>query len=350
MSLPIVIVFERHWDIIPKFVIKHLLPALNKRGYETFCFEAPQDLSSAEIIDRHNAGLEADSAFQQKAEELLKQVGITTRLSEISFCSLTEQLRLYVSSKRYVEGAERIKQLPASHILKQIFVEASKLSMSLKGIDIGCKGFDKMTSVDLSKRMSSIRGREDSRITTIVQNLLKLRTQQKEGIIFSCGALHAKRLIDKLEDHGLQDEVLYYFPHSSSRYEESVDDIDALKTDTLEGHTYLLAQKDIKPFGERVIREITRKTKYTREILDYNSHSQFLSDRFKTNFRAFLRPGYHVDALVEVTEPSATAIKDIRRRVTAAGVQTHYISLNGRKYLAIPNVNSGDVAERIRKI
>ena len=45
MSLPIVIIFERHWDTIPKTIIKDLLPALNKKGYQTFCFEAPQDLS-----------------------------------------------------------------------------------------------------------------------------------------------------------------------------------------------------------------------------------------------------------------------------------------------------------------
>ena len=109
-----------------------------------------------------------------------------------------------------------------------------------------------------------------------------------------------------------------------------------------------MASKDIKPFGERVIREIIGKTRYTKEILDYNSHSQFLSDCFKTNFKAFLRPGYHVDALVDVTEPSD--IEDIQRRTSVAGAQTHRISLGGRNYLAIPNVNTRDIAERIRKI
>jgi hypothetical protein len=220
MSLPIVIIFERHWDTIPKSVIKDLLPDLNKRGYETFCFEAPQNLSAAEIVDRHNSGLELDSDIQQQAEKLLKQVGITTKLSDMSFHSLAELLRLYVSSKRYVDVAEKVKQLPASRMLKEIFGEAAKLSMSLKGIDVGSEDFDEMTSADHSKRMSGIRIREDYRITTMVQNLLKLRTQQEEGIIFACGALHAKGLMDEFKKHGLQDEVLYYFPHSSSRYDE----------------------------------------------------------------------------------------------------------------------------------
>lgn len=351
MSLPILIVFERHWDTIPKTLIKDLLPELSKRGYETVCFEAPQDLSTAEINDRQNSALERDLDIQQQAEKLLKQVGITSKLSDMSFSSLAELLRLYVSSKKYEYVAEKIKQLSASRILKEIFGEATKLPMSLKGIDINSKDFDKITSVDLSRRMSVINLKEDQRISTMFQNLLKLRTQQKEGVIFICGARHAKGLIDQFKKRGLQDEVLYYFPHSSSRYDESMDDIEALvndSLDTLVDHTHLLDQKDIEQFGKRVIREITEKTKYTKEILDYNSHSRFLSDCFKTNFRAFLRPGYHVDALVDVTEPSD--IEDIQKRVSATGVQTHRITLDGRNYLVIPNVNTGDIAEKIRKI
>ncbi len=349
--LPVIIIFERHWDTIPKSVIKNLLPDLNKIGYKTFCFEAPQNLSSAKIVDRYNSGLKFDSDIQQHAEKFLKKVGIASELSDMSFRSLTELLRLHVSSTEYVKAAEKIKQLPASRILKDVFDEATKLSMSLKGIDINSEEFYKMISVDLLRRMPGIRLNEDHRITTMFKNLLELRTQHGKGVIFVCGAFHAKGLVDEFKKHGLQDEILYYFLHSSSCYDESINDIKIITNNalgTLVDHTYLLAQKDIKPFSERVIREIAEKTKYTREILDYNSHSQFLSNCFKTNFRAFLRSEYHVDALVDVTEPSN--IEDIQLRVSAAGVQTHRISLNGRNYLAIPNVNTRDIAERIRKI
>lgn len=117
MSLPIVIIFERHWDTVPKSVMQYSLPHLSKRGYETFCFEAPQNLSSAEIVDRHNSWLEFDSDIQQQAEKLLKQVGITSKLSDMSFGSLAELLRLHVSSKRYLGVAEKVKQLPAFRML-----------------------------------------------------------------------------------------------------------------------------------------------------------------------------------------------------------------------------------------
>ena len=153
MSLPIVIIFERHWDTIPKSIVKELLPDLNKKGYQTFCFEAPQDLSPREIVDRHNSGLEFDTEVQQQAEQFLRRAGIITTLSEISFCNLAVLMRLFVSSKKYVDVAERLKQLPVSRILKESFDEAAALSMSLKGVDIDAKEFDEMLSSNVVRRM-----------------------------------------------------------------------------------------------------------------------------------------------------------------------------------------------------
>jgi hypothetical protein len=348
MSLPIVIIFERHWDLIPKSLVKELLPELSKRGYGNFCFEAPENLSEAEIANQHNSALELDSKIEEQAQELLKQVGIIKNLSDMSFSSLAELLKLYVSSKRYIDVAEKLKQLGASRLLKEIFVEAAKLAISIKGIDIRSEDFNQIVSVNLLNRMTHIKSQEDYRIRTIFKNLLKIRAEQEEGIIFSCGAFHAKTLIDEFKKQHLQDEVVYYFPHSSSRYDESADDIKKLMNDTLIDHIYLLSQKDIKPFSKKIIREIAEKTRYTREIVEYNSHSQFLSDCFKTNFRAFLLPRYHVDGLLNISE--SCDIEEIQKQVSAVGVQTHRIFLGGQNYLSIPNINSKDIAEKIRKI
>ena len=51
-----------------------------------------------------------------------------------------------------------------------------------------------------------------------------------------------------------------------------------------------------------------------------------------------------------IPQTESTDIEDIQRRVSAVGVKTHSISLEGRRYLVIPNVNTSDIAERIRKI
>lgn len=349
MSVPIVIVFERHWDTIPKLLVKDLLPGLASKGYGNLCFEAPQDLTSSQIIDQHNSELELDVDMQKQAETLLRQVGITKKLSDMSFGSLAELMRLYVSSKKYETVAGKIKQLSAFRILKDIFDEAAKIHLSVKGIDIRSEDFNRMASSNLFERMMGIRENEEYRITTIFENLLKLRAQQEKGIIFVCGASHASGLLAKFKERNMHDEVLYYFPHSSSRYDDSLDDIkEVLMNDTLQGHTHLLTKERIRPFSKKIVKEITGKIKYVKEIADGNSHSQFLSQCFKTNFRAFLRPGHYVDALVGIDD--TPNIESIMKRVNEVGVQTHSISLNERRYLVVPGVNTSEIANRIRKI
>lgn len=94
--------------------------------------------------------------------------------------------------------------------------------------------------------MSHLEAMDDHRIHTIFSNLLKIRAQQGEGIIFACGAFHAPKLLDEFKKQNMQDEVLYYFPHSASRYDNRVDDIQVSMNDTLLGHTYLLTQKEVR--------------------------------------------------------------------------------------------------------
>lgn len=351
MSLPIIILFERHWDCTPKSLLKEMLPDLSLRGYKSFCFEAPQNLTSTDIIHQHRSGVELDSTIEQQAEKLLKQVGITCKLSNVSFSTLAQQLRLYVSSKKYVEVAEKIKQLPASQILKEIFDEAEKLAFDIKGIDLDSDEFFAMLSNDISQRMPAIVRREDQRITTMVQNLLKLRAEQEEGIIFACGALHTKGLIEEFNKRGLKDEVLFYFPHSSMRYDESVDDIEDLinlSSGFLSNHSHLLNPEDIQPFGTRILSEITQKTTYSQEILYQNSHIEHLNHSLQTHFRSFLRPGYHLDALLNVSE--TPNIEEIQKRIITAAIKTHYIFLEGQKTLVIPNINTQDIANKIRQL
>jgi hypothetical protein len=346
MSLPIVIIFERHWDTIPKLLVKDALSDLSKRGYENLCFEVSHELSSLEIINRHDAGLKFDSDIQQQTEACLKKLNITAKLCDISFTKLSQLMRLYVSSKKYHEVATKIKQLPASLILKEIFNDTTKLSMSVKGVDIA--DFDDVVTGDISEVASKVRRDENFRIATIFKNLCKLRSQQKEGIVFICGAFHAEGLLNEFKKHNLEKEVLYYFPHSTSRYDESMDDIKEAMNKTLKDHTYLLSPKEIRPLKEKIIKEVVEKTNYEMQIQQGTMNSQFLSEIFKTNVRAFLRPGYHVDALVDAERNSEGEM--IEKRFSELGVKTHPLTLNDHKYLVIPNINTKDISDRIHKI
>lgn len=350
MSLPIVIIFERHWDTTPKSVVKDLIPRLYRRGYQTFCFDAPQNVSLKEIFDRQKHNIECYSKIEAVVEKTLREAGITIPLNQIGYGTLTSIIRGCVSTTGCNDLALKVKELAACRMLGDIFRLAEQLSMSLKGIDLDSNPYDKITSSPLSEKMELLERNGNQIIATMIQNLIKIRNQG-EGVIFSCGAFHAKGLVEAFKKQGLQDEVLYYFPHSPTRFDEGIDDVAYMLTKNegvLDNHTHLLKEEDVPLFSRRVVKEVSEKTRYIKEITDPNSHSDFLSKRFRANFRVFLRPGYHLDALVDVRKVSDW--EEVKKLAEASGVQTDIVSLKGQNYLAIPNVNSRDIAEKIRKI
>jgi len=348
-SMPIVVIFERHWDEAPKQIVKSLIPKLAEEGYDTLCFEAPQNLTENEILSSHNAGLELDNKIDSQAKEYLERVGIkNVKLSDIGFKKLTELMRLYVSSKRYLEVSEKIKVLPASILLKDVFDSANRFSLTVKGVDVDATDFAGIVSLDLSKRMSAIEKNEDYRIATISRNLFKLNSE-RNGLIFVCGALHAENLVNKFKEQNIHDRVLYYFPHSDKNYDDSVEDVkEYLSNDTLKNHTFcLINEGDRKLLINRIIKEVKSKnTQYKEEIIVGNSHSGFLSDVFKKNFQAFMRPGYYVDALLNIdTEDN---IEEVIERLREVNISTHKTSLLGSMYLVVAEVNTREIADNIR--
>ena len=348
-SMPIVVIFERHWDEAPKQTLKSLIPMLAQEGYDTLCFEAPQNLNESEIMASFNQNIEFDSNLSSQADEYLRRVGVTSKLSDIGFGKLANLMRLYVSSKKYNKVAEKIKNLPASLLLKDIFKDAQRLSISINGVDIDHTDFGNILSLDLLERSVSIEKNEDYRIKTITNNLIKLRNK-RGGVVFVCGALHADNLIAKLKEKNIQD-VLYYFPHSAKQFDDNIDDIKIIIADgILKDHSYrLLNEKDAKSLNEKIIKEIkSSNTQYRKEVEGGNSHSEFLSEVFKANVQAFERPGYYVDALLDTNQ--SVDVKNITEKLQEANIQFHQTSLDGHTYLVIPEVNTREVAENIRRL
>jgi hypothetical protein len=350
-SMPILIIFERHWDEAPKQIVKSLIPKLSQEGYDTLCFEAPQNLTESEILSSHNEGLDLDNRIHSQAKEYLERAGIRNiLLQDIGFKKLSNLIRLYVSSQKYLELTEKIKGLPSSLLLKDLFNQATRLSLSIKGVDIDATDFDAMLSFDLSKRMSFIEKNEDYRIETIAGNLFRLHGERK-GLIFICGALHAENLINKFKAQNIHDRVLYYFPHSNKNYEDSVEDVkEYLSNDTLKKHTFcLLDESDCQSLVNRIIREIkSSNTHYKKEIIGGNSHSVFLSHFFQKDFRAFIRPGYYVDALLDIDREGD--IEKIVKKLQEVNVATHKTSLHGSSYLVVPEINTTEVADNLRRL
>lgn len=346
-SLPIIVIFERHWDQEPKKLLKGLIPKLYEEGYDTLCFEAPQNSTEEELLSRHRKGLEVDSKVNSDAYEYLRRVGIKDIvLSDLGFKKLVELMRFYVSSQRYLDVAEKIKGLPSSILLKEIFKNAKKFYFNIKGIDID--EFESLLSPDLSQRMRIIEEKENYRISTIFKNLLSLYRSGK-NVVFMCGALHAENLINKFNKKGMQDKVLYYFPHSDKKFDDSIDDIKELFSyETLKNHTFCLSNvQDRALLQERMIKEIkSNNINYKEEVIGGNSHTQFLSNFFNKNFKAFLRPGYYVDAALDSSD--IENCEYIVKKLEEVNIHTKNITLEGRTHLIIRNINTRIVADNIR--
>lgn len=349
MSLPIVIIFERHWDTIPKLATLDLLPSLANYGYDTYCLEIPENVSQDEIIAGHASGLKEDIDVQIGAENLLKQKGIIKNLGTESFNSLAELMRLHVSSKQYFECAEKIKQLEASKILKDIFKQATQLSFLIKGIDIKSGDFDEMISPDITARGKGLTTNEEYRISTFFKNLVDLH-RERDGVVFVCGARHAEKLLRKFKEKGMENRVVYFFPYSKERYFHHIDDVREIslaKNPALHKHSSLLSQDRIKPFTQEVMTSIKNGATYQQEIFGGNSHSQYLSQHFKVDFKAFLRRGNYVDALVST---KVSNIEDIRKELDHLDIESHDTTIDKEGYLVIPSINTRPVSSKIRQL
>jgi hypothetical protein len=344
MCLPTIIIFERHWDTIPKLVVQQLLPALADHGYTALCVESGEQWTTDEIIAEVKNKAEFASDLHNQAQNLLHNANIYKNLSDEPFGSLMELMRLYVSSQRYVEVAEHIKHLPATQVYAKIMEQVKTLPLQLKGVDDGAS-LSEILQNDFLSRTNAIGLKEEKRINAMFTNLCK-----QEGGIFICGALHADNLVKKFAKAGLQERVLYYFLHSHAFYENEFNDvakciqISAL----LQGHTHLLQETEVASFAKRVLSEVVPKIGYKREILEPNSHKELLNKKFSSKFQLFLRPGYYVDALVDVEKNRQVEV--VKKSCEAAGIQTRETSHEGRQFLVIPSVNTKAVAEKLQAL
>ncbi|HEV8052700.1 MAG TPA: hypothetical protein VGP47_09405 [Parachlamydiaceae bacterium] len=348
--LPIIVIFEQHWDKAPKEVLKHVLPQLSSHGYDTLCYEVPKNLNELEIITGWEGTLEFCTNLTNQAQGLLKQVGFVRNVSEVAFTELIELLRLYVSSKRYVEVAERIKELPGSIVLNEIIHNAKQLSFTIKGIDIDEDDFHQIVSADLTKKLSIVKKNEVIRIKTFTDNLFELYKEGK-GLIFPCGVLHAGNVMAKFKEKNMQDHVLYYFPHS----ETLCDDENALTevkehSPELKNHSYcILNENDKDALANRIIKDIkSKQNPYQEGIVEGTSATVYLSQIFKVDCNALIRPGYFVDAVIDTNQ--VADLNDIKDKLYFADIESHQTILADHSYLVIPSVNTEQVSSSISRL
>ena len=137
MTKPILIFLERHWDPIPKKVLRNTLPELLENGYQTLCFENPVDDSEELII----AGVQ--STISQIKSSLNQAYGLLSRrgrshenLCDMEYSKLYQLLELYVSSKHYSELALHFKELPGHKAKLALLQQAKSMHFNMSGVDL----------------------------------------------------------------------------------------------------------------------------------------------------------------------------------------------------------------------
>ena len=179
-------------------------------------------------------------------------------------------------------------------------------------------------------KMPQIEKKEDERIASFARNILRLR-KEGVGLVFACGAIHSQNLISELKRQGLDDQVVYYFTHSSKSYEEGYDDIKKhLNFEVLKDRIIRLDENnEIKTFSNRVVKEIKQKNRnYCVEVIEKNSHAEILSKLFNVQFTVKMRPGYYVDALLAIEEN--TSVNEIKQSLKKFEVAFEEIQINGK--------------------
>lgn len=350
--LPIVMIFERHWDETPKQLVQELIPQLSFEGYNTLCFEAGSERSEQDMLLSLKELVKTTTNLHTRALDYLEhaQVQIKGRLSDLSYEKLCDLMEQHVASKYYRELTEKIKNLPAILQLERMLEMAAEHSFSLKGVDSG-KDLDEISSSkSFRERGIKVHLNEASRIQRLAEELFRLHSEQK-GIIHIGGGVHSKRLVAKLMEKGLKEsDIICYFPHSSKFFSSTETDFEVIKEDTLEGSLHCLKdEKEIKSFSQKIITEIRLKNRhYQKEIVGGTYQSRFLTDFFQVEFKAFLKPGYHVDALL--LKNSAEDIEGIIQKQHEKNIQTESVFLKDEEYLLIRNVNTKAVYENIQKL
>ncbi|MBA2368573.1 MAG: hypothetical protein H0V82_06075 [Candidatus Protochlamydia sp.] len=351
MTLPILIIFERHWDEAPKQLLNELIPKLSYEGYNTFCVEAGSERSENDIISNFYIELERTSKLNFQALQYLEKrgIGLKGRLSDLSYEDLSELMRLHVSSQRFLEVAEKIKHLPALLLYKDTLNLAFKHFYNLTGVDNG-KDLDAILSANMEEKHNQIIQRELSRIQSQADRLFELY-QKKKGVIFLDGALHSKKLIAKLKEKGLKEnDLIYYFPHSSQHYSRTVNDFEAMGEESIPDINFCLSSnKDFKVFSQKIITEIQLKNKnYLEEITEGSYASKYLTKFFAAPFKAFLRHGYYVDALL--LKDSTSSIERITKILHEKNISSETLCLNEKEYLLIRNINTKEVSDMVHKL
>lgn len=176
----------------------------------------------------------------------------------------------------------------------------------------------------------------EKRDTVMTDHLFRLHVAHK-AIIVQLGVLHFRGITKRLKERGLSDkDMICCFSYSILSHEINA----ALKSGQVSGCTTVKAETsaEIDFLAKKILQEVKSK-KISALAIAENTQSRFLSDFFKVNFQASIKPEYYVDAVLKMDQMN----EEIQYKLNHVGIKTH----RAHNYWVISNINTKDVGDRI---
>lgn len=214
MTLPIIIVLERHWDPEPQKILTDVLPFLKSLGYDTLCYEVPCDLTEQQILDRGENLVQYGETILSQVNLGLNRWGINKDLLKVSCRELIDLISLYITTINY----DGIAYLLFNHLANQqcllTWKTARNNGIKICGVDLSADQLDRVNTLDLNKRKEQVAQLADERDLTHHQNLLKFQKEGK-GVLFVVGQAHYKSLVANLSKNPGLEQIIFLHPHSN---------------------------------------------------------------------------------------------------------------------------------------
>jgi hypothetical protein len=348
MSLPIVMLFNRHWDITPQLLIKEMLPGLSKEGYDSFCEERSSALSEQDIFnDMENhigSSLDYLNIFNQIAD--LSKLPCNRNLNDLTLSELQYALPNKCDYSDAEDMTYAIKHLQAHKRHRDNLFLAKEMAFQIHPIDDPLS-VNEVESVlgDSELEYEAMKKTQSVRESVMADRLFHMHSLGA-GIIVSLGCNHFKNMVELLQKRGLgEEDIVCHFPHTMYRYrwplKNDLENLIEKGSILINKTTSATSDEEIYKLSLKLLSEVKSKKELKKELLK-NCHIQFLSEYFNVNFKPHLRPEYCLDAVLSFTKiEEISAIREKLHKFRIVNQKTE-------SYLIIPNVNTTDIAHRIR--
>jgi hypothetical protein len=354
MTLPIIIMPERHWDADAKLALEKTLPSLKPKGYKVVCFESPSDETLEELVAGVKSTIEFTEEQYAQAQTLLKRRNIQRNLSDMNYSELKALLLQFVSSRYSNEMALWFKELPGHKQKLQLINAAISLDMAVCGIDLIKSEMEPLRSMDallnLNKKLSAVDSLDKKRIESFKTHLLDLQ-KTGAGVIFVVGKFHYDTLVQAFSADNSLADVIFIHPHSSKCLDSPIDDrplaiIDNKEQLTLIDHE-IENSDDVEKFAPLLNEAVQFKVNGYQSI-EPTVVSKMLSEKTGLSFDLCMRPSMHVDAYHIVGD--AEKMKAIDEVLTKRGISGSFTFFKEAEAYCIPCINSTEISDAITRL